>query len=60
MERMGIAFHDLWADDKLTDIHTIAIPKIGAGRGGLKWEFVEELLREIEETYSIEFWVYDL
>lgn len=37
----------------------IAIPKIGAGLGGLKWEFVEEILKELEEKYpNVEFVVY--
>lgn len=38
----------------------IAIPKIGCGLGGLKWEIVEELLLEMEEFLKMEFWVYEL
>jgi O-acetyl-ADP-ribose deacetylase (regulator of RNase III) len=51
-----LAFHYI----DLKDIKTIAIPKIGAGLGGLKWEFVQEILQEIEDMNSIEFWVYEL
>lgn len=37
----------------------IAIPQIGSGLGGLKWQLVEELLKEIEERYeNVEFVVY--
>jgi O-acetyl-ADP-ribose deacetylase (regulator of RNase III) len=36
----------------------IAIPRIGSGRGGLKWEFVSEILHEFEEQTGIEFHVY--
>lgn len=38
----------------------IAIPKIGSDRGGLKWEIMEMLLREMEEFLEIEFVVYSI
>jgi O-acetyl-ADP-ribose deacetylase (regulator of RNase III) len=43
-----------------TTIEAIAIPKIGCGLGGCKWEVMEELLREIENDFYIKFWVYEL
>lgn len=36
----------------------IAIPKIGAGLGGLNWDILEELILEIEEETGAEFVVY--
>lgn len=38
----------------------IAIPLIGCGLGGLKWEILKELLEEVEERYDAEFVVYEL
>lgn len=38
----------------------IAIPEIGCGYGGLKWELVSELLKELEDRYDVEFVVYEL
>ena len=38
-------------------IHTIYIPKIGCDRGGLDWDEVEPLLKELEDNYKIEFMV---
>lgn len=38
----------------------LGIPLIGCSLGGLKWEFMETLLLEIEEIAPIEFWVYSL
>ena len=37
-----------------------AIPKIGCGLGGLKWEVMEELLTEIEEQTGAQFTVYSI
>ena len=38
----------------------IAIPLIGCGLGGLKWEVLKELLEEVEEKYNFGFVVYEL
>ena len=40
-------------------IFTIAIPQIGCGIGGLKWEDVEPVLRKTErDSFEWEVWVY--
>lgn len=46
---------DICANSSATQF---AIPKIGCSLGGLKWEVVEELLREVEEDLKVEFTVY--
>ena len=43
--------------DEITDI---AIPKIGAGLGGLKWSDVEQQLIDLEKQLKINFTVYEL
>ena len=43
-------------------VDTLAIPMIGCGIGGLKWEPVEEILKTVEETlpgFQFEVWRYD-
>lgn len=53
---------DLDCDDLTDDegILHIAIPLIGCGLGGLKWEILKELLDEFEERHPVEFTVYEL
>ncbi len=44
------------------DIHELALPRIGCGIGGLKWEFVSQLIQGLEPqdftvvVYSLEEW----
>jgi O-acetyl-ADP-ribose deacetylase (regulator of RNase III) len=38
----------------------IATPKIGCGRGGLDWTSIKQLLAKFEQTYGVEFTVYDI
>lgn len=50
---------------KMNDIGPceIAVPKIGCGLGGLDWNFVEQILFELEEKwllYEVEFIVHDI
>lgn len=43
------------------DYTGLALPRIGAGVGGLQWEFVLEILKEISEDYpniELEIWTY--
>lgn len=46
-------------DGRLKKGDTISIPKIGSGLGGLFWAVAEMLLKELEEQYGFEFWVYE-
>lgn len=39
---------------------SIAIPKIGCGRGGLYWDDIEQVFKEFEDKYGVEFIVYDI
>ena len=41
-------------------IPAIALPRIGCGIGGLKWEDVEAALKELEVEYGVEVVIYDL
>jgi len=41
-------------------VKEFAIPKIGCGFGGLKWENVSKVLQKIEEDTGIEFIVYEI
>ncbi len=34
-----------------SDIQSIALPKIGAGLGGLKWEEVREIIDKVAATH---------
>jgi hypothetical protein len=39
----------------------VAIPKVGAGRGGLPWDHVEAVLLSVERRHAgREFWVYEV
>jgi O-acetyl-ADP-ribose deacetylase (regulator of RNase III) len=40
------------------NIKRMAIPKIGCSLGGLKWETMEILLKELEDLTGVEFYVY--
>lgn len=42
------------------EVKQIAISRVGCSLGGLKWEIVEELLLEMEESRGIEFFVYHI
>lgn len=46
--------------NRYNKITKFAIPKIGCGLGGLKWEIMEIILCDIEELYKVEFVVYEL
>ncbi len=38
----------------------IALPRIGAGLGGGSWEFISQLLEDVEKMTELRFTVYDL
>lgn len=57
IDSANIDFEHLSDDDGILQI---AIPLIGCGLGGLKWDILLELLEEIEERHPIEFVVYEL
>lgn len=42
----------------LSGYKAFAISRIGCNLGGLKWELVEELLKELEQEFDVEFVVY--
>jgi O-acetyl-ADP-ribose deacetylase (regulator of RNase III) len=49
---------ELWTGE---NIRNIAIPKIGAGRGGLSWMHqVKPMLLQIENDFDVEFIVYSI
>lgn len=52
-----VAIEDYWVEGETIQV---AIPLIGCGLGGLKWEVLKELLEEVEERYDAEFVVYEL
>ena len=45
---------------KSCGIHSMAIPRIGCGIGGLEWEKVKKILVALENDYSFEFEVWTL
>lgn len=55
-----------WIEESLTaafqsgKFTTIALPKIGAGIGGLNWCDVEKILEKVSNTFNIKVVVYEL
>lgn len=45
---------------KSCDVHSMAMPQIGCGIGGLEWEKVEKILLALENDYCFEFEVWSL
>ncbi len=44
---------------EVEEITSIAIPKVGAGYGGLKWEKVREVIEQVFEKWSGNLFVYE-
>lgn len=50
---------DLISVIKLNQIKSIAIPPLGAGNGGLKWEIVKKIIEEKLNSLDIDVYVYE-
>lgn len=50
---------DLISVIKLNQIKSIAIPPLGAGNGGLKWEIVKKIIEEKLNSLDIDIYVYE-
>ena len=42
------------------ELKTLALPRIGCGIGGLKWDEVEEALKQLEREFGVEVVIYDM